>query len=536
MLGAWLQFTAVAAIATAAFASLLLLFFLYVRLKLFFGRQPRTLAFLHPFCNDGGGGERVLWVAVRELLALPNTAQRWRVVVYTGDAASDDEIRAHALSRFGVAVPPSVRFVRLRTRPAIESKRYPVATLLFQAAGSLILAAEAVCRHPPHILVDTTGLHFCLPLLRLLGVPHLACYVHYPIISSDMLNAVASRRAAHNNRGLVANLALLSYLKLAYYHLLVLCYRLAGRTSNVTMANGTWTANHLIALWRVRPSIVFPPCDTLHLQSLPLNPPRLLPSTECGAVLRAASAALSSPPSSSAAVKAAAGGSGPRGRLVLSVAQFRPEKDQPLQLRAFAQLLTKWRALGSPLPQPVLVMAGAVRHAEDQHRLDELIALSRRLGLIGSLASEVEEAGLVQQLEPPRGASRHRVNVEVLFAPNLKYVELIGLLGYAAVGLHTMWNEHFGIGVVEMLAAGVGTIAHNSGGPALDIITHGVTGLLASTEDEYAEAMAALMLGGDAEAKRAEMAIKGRRSVSSRFSEGSFAEGWVKAMRPLMEE
>ena len=71
---------------------------------------PRTIGFLHPFCNDGGGGERVLWVAIRELL---RTFPKWNVLVYTGDAASDEEIRAHALARFGVTVPPSVVFVRL---------------------------------------------------------------------------------------------------------------------------------------------------------------------------------------------------------------------------------------------------------------------------------------------------------------------------------------------------------------------------------------------------------------------------------------
>jgi alpha-1,2-mannosyltransferase len=33
-----------------------------------------------------------------------------------------------------------------------------------------------------------------------------------------------------------------------------------------------------------------------------------------------------------------------------------------------------------------------------------------------------------------------------------------------------MWNEHFGISVVEMMAAGLVVIAHNSGGPKMDII------------------------------------------------------------------
>ena len=149
------------------------------------------------------------------------------------------------------------------------------------------------------------------------------------------------------------------------------------------------------------------------------------------------------------------------------------------------------------------------------------MVLSEELGLISSLATEVSD--LLRDV------------VEVVFAPNLKYSELIELLGHSAVGLHTMWNEHFGIGVVEMLAAGVATIAHNSGGPALDIITYGQTGLLASSEDEYAEGMASLMLGPQAEVRRREMAVKGRGSVALRFSESSFAEGWVKAMGPLME-
>lgn len=41
----------------------------------------------------------------------------------------------------------------------------------------------------------------------------------------------------------------------------------------------------------------------------------------------------------------------------------------------------------------------------------------------------------------------------------------------ASVGIHTMWNEHFGISVVEMMAAGLVVVAHNSGGPSMDIVT-----------------------------------------------------------------
>lgn len=39
------------------------------------------------------------------------------------------------------------------------------------------------------------------------------------------------------------------------------------------------------------------------------------------------------------------------------------------------------------------------------------------------------------------------------------------------VGLHTMWNEHFGISIVELMAAGLIAVAHDSGGPSMDIVS-----------------------------------------------------------------
>lgn len=31
------------------------------------GTKPKLVGFFHPYCNAGGGGERVLWVAIRAL-------------------------------------------------------------------------------------------------------------------------------------------------------------------------------------------------------------------------------------------------------------------------------------------------------------------------------------------------------------------------------------------------------------------------------------------------------------------------------------
>ncbi|KAF1743218.1 hypothetical protein MXB_2028 [Myxobolus squamalis] len=38
------------------------------------------------------------------------------------------------------------------------------------------------------------------------------------------------------------------------------------------------------------------------------------------------------------------------------------------------------------------------------------------------------------------------------------------------IGLHTMVQEHFGIGIVEMMASGLVVVAHESGGPKRDIM------------------------------------------------------------------
>lgn len=94
-----------------------------------------------------------------------------------------------------------------------------------------------------------------------------------------------------------------------------------------------------------------------------------------------------------------------------------------------------------------------------------------------------------------------------------------------------MWNEHFGIGIVEMMAAGLIVVAHNSGGPKSDIVVpwHGgiVTGYLASTPDEYAAAIyKALTLSPEAALKLRRAA----RESSQRFSDQAFAKEFQRIL------
>ena len=87
------------------------------------------------------------------------------------------------------------------------------------------------------------------------------------------------------------------------------------------------------------------------------------------------------------------------------------------------------------------------------------------------------------------------VGDRVHFEVNVPFSDMYNLLSKAQYGFHTMWCEHFGIGIVELMAAGLVVIANNSGGPARDIIIpyHGqITGKLATTKEEYADCLLSL--------------------------------------------
>lgn len=149
----------------------------------------------------------------------------------------------------------------------------------------------------------------------------------------------------------------------------------------------------------------------------------------------------------------------------------------------------------------------------------------------------------------------------------VEYAELRRLLGDAVAGLHSMVDEHFGISVVEYMAAGVlfcgncqkmlhicahvfsphtGVIpiAHNSGGPAQDIVPTpngdagvgtGVQrcGYLCCSVQDYVEAMTRVLLMPQVD--RLRMAAEGRKFVAQ-FSDANFCERFVRAMWPLLQE
>lgn len=453
-----------------------------------------TIGFFHPYCAAGGGGERVLWCAID---AVQREHPGVHTVVYTGDAnITAGEILGQAEARFGVKLQrESIHFVFLTRRHLVEAATWPRFTLLGQSLGSIGLAHEALCTFVPRILVDSMGYAFTYPLMRLAGGCQVGCYVHYPTISTDMLAMVRSRDVAVCNSAAVARSPLLSAAKLIYYRLFAVAYGFVGSFAQVVMVNSSWTRGHIDQLWGVptgRISTVYPPCATSALAALPL---RRAP--------------------------------GPRGGLlVVSLAQFRPEKDHPMQLRAFAHFLKEAPRRRSGGDGPAwervrLVVAGGCRDDGDRGRLAALRELGADLGLRVRSCSSSDGAAATADDE----------DWDVDFRPNIPLEEVRELLGQATVGLHTMRDEHSGISVVEFMAAGALALAHDSAGPAMDIVKPldgRPTGFLATDEASYASALVQIFT--ESAEERLAIAAAARRASAERFSQEAFESAFSSCM------
>ncbi|XP_038063094.1 GDP-Man:Man(3)GlcNAc(2)-PP-Dol alpha-1,2-mannosyltransferase-like isoform X2 [Patiria miniata] len=433
------------------------------------GRKPVVVGFFHPYCNAGGGGERVLWCAIA---ALQERYSYVRCVVYTGDSdVRGEEIVRKAKQRFNITLTKPVEFVFLKKRHLVEAETYPFFTLLGQSLGSVILGWEALTNCVPDVYIDSMGYAFTLPLFKFLGLCKVGCYVHYPTISTDMLSRVAQRTATYNNPGFVARSRVLSSLKLVYYRLFARLYGVMGARSDAVMVNSSWTNGHIQDIWRVpeRTSVVYPPCDTDAFLQQPLAPEE-----------------------------------GRKKHVIVSIAQFRPEKDHPLQVKAFNELLRRY-----PIKEREslkLELIGSCRNQGDADRIDMLREMCEEFNI--------------------------RPNVDFLL--NISFDDLKAHLSAATIGLHTMWNEHFGIGVVECMAAGTVIVAHNSGGPKMDIVVDvdgKITGFLADDVKSYADAMETILKMTPEE--RLEIRQSARESVG-RFSEQEFKNGFLAATEVLI--
>lgn len=93
------------------------------------------------------------------------------------------------------------------------------------------------------------------------------------------------------------------------------------------------------------------------------------------------------------------------------------------------------KALKSLPTDAKMLLVGTCRGPEDEQIVEDLKLLTKELGISKS----------------------------VDFRLNLDRNGLIEIFSKSKAAIHTMRDEHFGISVVELMAAGIVTIAHNSG-------------------------------------------------------------------------
>lgn len=341
-------------------------------------------------------------------------------------------------------IPEDILLIPLHTVFLAESATWPRFTLLGQILGSIVLALEAMIRFRPDILIDTSGFPFIYPIIQKLFNCKLVAYVHYPFISTDMIHKLQTK--SFNNSGIIADNQFLRRAKIIYYKTLVNIYSICGKCCDLALTNSSWTNNHMVRLWNSCPimKIVYPPCDLSPFTNLK-NCCKSRQTTQ-----------------------------------VVSLSQFRPEKNHQLQLEITAKVIEKD-------PNVQFVFVGGCRGVEDENRVKELKEYAEQLNISKS----------------------------VQFKLNLPFNDLLNCLQASSIGLHTMTDEHFGIGIVELMAAGLITIAHNSGGPRADIIKKG-EGFLCSSASDYAETI--LKISGMTQDERIKIAEKGRSGAVSRFS------------------
>lgn len=359
-------------------------------------KNERSISFLHPNFGDCGGGEKVLWEMINSIIKVGNTQSIGISKIYLiGKEYKVNDVMEKLRMRFGICLQPECfEVIEIYNTKLLEVQSF--LTMLFQIVGQIMLAFEIVLKHHSEYIIDTTGLPFTYIILKHFGFK-VSAYIHYPFISDAMVDDVKKGViAVHNNYTNNLKMKVIKPLKIAYYSLILRMFKLSCRCLEFSMTNSTWTDRHFKDFGMQNISKLFPPCNVDEYMASFQNK---------------------------------------RSNIIVSFAQFRPEKNHDLQIEVIKRLKSKGLKLK-------LHMLGSVRNKEDQD-------------LVSRLKNKIKESQLTEDIE--------------LFI-NLKYEEIKEQFVNAKFAIHTMKDEHFGIAVIEMMAAGLLTVAHNSAGPKFDII------------------------------------------------------------------
>lgn len=170
--------------------------------------------------------------------------------------------------------------------------------------------------------------------------------------------------------------------------------------------------------------------------------------------------------------------------------------------------------------EDVVVTCG--RYSPEKN-FEEVVTIAKltphaRFYIVGAGSGKISES-YYRKLQ---GIAEGAANVDLI--RDLPFRSMLELYGRAKVYLHTMRGEHFGISVIEGMAAGLVPIVHRSGGPWHDILQEkqGIHGFAYETPIEAASYINLLLNNADL---RESIAERNRTYVHERFSREAFKEG-----------
>jgi ALG11 mannosyltransferase N-terminus len=118
-------------------------YFYHIR-KSFKRQSKKTVAFFHPFCSSGGGGERVLWKSIQALDELKCQGFDFDIIIYTADPPD----QMYERRKFISAILHMHSFTQFNGSPSLTCKE------LFKHVESRFMI-------PPPKSLKITFVHLC---------------------------------------------------------------------------------------------------------------------------------------------------------------------------------------------------------------------------------------------------------------------------------------------------------------------------------------------------------------------------------------
>ena len=100
----------------------------------------------------------------------------------------------------------------------MASRYHPTFTILGQMLASIMMVFSII-RHEFDVFIDTQGFPFTYPFVQVFKDIPVISYVHYPVVSSDMMSRVSG------------------FAKQTYYWVMMKYYAMAGQSVDIAMVS-----------------------------------------------------------------------------------------------------------------------------------------------------------------------------------------------------------------------------------------------------------------------------------------------------------